>query len=88
MLFRSVETTIAGYATHTGFAPHGWEPPDQRQWLLDQFDLPGAWCEIAGVDGSDCAHSLVVPASQTRLRDPDPTVGHLRHLFVRPAHRA
>ncbi len=80
-----VRTTLAGYATYAKFVPAGWEPPGQRQWLLDQFDLPGAWCEIAGVDGSDCGHSLVAPASQTRLRDPDVTVGHVRHLFVRPA---
>ena len=80
-----VETTIAGYATYASFAPVGWQPPDHRRWLLEQLELPGAWCEIASVDSGDCAHSLVVPASLTRLRDPDPNVGHVCHLFVRPA---
>lgn len=79
-----VATTLAGYTTYVAFAPAGWAPPDQREWLLEQFQRPRVWCEIASIDGEPCGHSLVVPASESRLRDPDPTVGHVRHLFVRP----
>ena len=82
-------TSVAGYETYRGFAPAAWLPPtldEEREWLLRQLAPPGVWCEIAERGGEVAGHLIAMPAAVSRVPDPDPGLGHVLHLFVRPAH--
>lgn len=82
-------TSVAGYATYRSFAPDGWEPPtyeSELEWLPPQLAPAGVWCEIALTGDEIAGHLIAMPAAVSRVPDDEPGLGHLLHLFVRPAH--
>lgn len=82
-------TSVAGYQAYLSFAPAGWEPPtpaEETAWLARQLEPEGVWTDLALRGGEPAGHLIAMPAAVSRVPDPDPALGHLLHLFVRPAH--
>ena len=82
-------TCVAGFETYVPFAPAGWHVPtldEERAWFAAQLGLPGVWVEVAACGGHVAGHLVALPAAASRAPDPDPDLGHLLSLFVRPAH--
>lgn len=80
-------TCVAGFATYVDFAPAGWHVPtleEEGEWLAGQLATPGVWCEIAEHRGEIAGHLIAMPAAASRAPDPEPGLGHLLNLFVRP----
>jgi GNAT superfamily N-acetyltransferase len=78
---------LAGYGA---FAPPGWTAPSLRAEAVHLRGLladPQVWCLLAeGPAGAIAGQVTVLPASRAAHPVPDPALGHLRNLFVRPDH--
>jgi GNAT superfamily N-acetyltransferase len=82
---------LEAFATYREWAPDGWKPHGtpgelEAQLIFERLGLPGYWCRLAEVDGEAVGY-VVLRQSLTdgEPREPIPGLGHIWHLFVRPA---
>jgi GNAT superfamily N-acetyltransferase len=75
------------FAAYRDFAPPGWKPPSAAAELaLMRTALPRAdvWCLLAEAAGELAGHVALRPAATSPFRSPEPGLGHLWQLFVKP----
>lgn len=77
-------TAAEGIAAYAAFAPEGWNPPHEPP-SEEQLADPALWWLVAESGGEPAGHVVLMPASAHAKPDPDPKLGHLAGLFVRPA---
>jgi ribosomal protein S18 acetylase RimI-like enzyme len=73
--------TIEAFATYREWAPDGWSPqgaPGEHEagLLHERLSLPGYWCRMAEAGGEAIGYVVLRPSDG---------LGHIWHLFVRPA---
>lgn len=83
--------TFQAFATYWDWAPAGWSPAGrpgahEAELLAERLARPGYWCLFEESDGEPVGYVVLRPAVTTG-ENPAPIagLGHLWHLFVRPA---
>ena len=82
-LARAVVDGVAGYAS---FAPPGWTAPPVEEEVEHLRALLGderVWCLVAEHDGELVGQVTIMPAAIAPRAHDDPSLAHLRNLFVR-----
>jgi GNAT superfamily N-acetyltransferase len=81
---------VDGLEDYPAFAPAGWAPPDLGEEESHTRDLladPAVVCLVAEADGEIVGQITVLPATHGARPVNDPTLAHVRNLFVRRDHR-
>jgi GNAT superfamily N-acetyltransferase len=76
-------------AEYRSFAPPDWKPPvaaAQAELLRQLLAKDDFWCLVAEENGALVGQVAFLPATQAHLPVEDPTLAHLRQLFVRRDH--
>ena len=77
---------IDGFEEYRSFAPDGWSPPpvsDEVELLHELLPDPGVWCLLAEADGDLVGQVTLMAAASHPVGSDDPSLAHLRGLFVR-----
>lgn len=77
-----------GLASYRAFMPPGWEPPAgsvERAHLARMLPDPTTWCLLAQTGGRVVGQVSFLPAARAVHPVDDPSLAHLRNLFVDPA---
>jgi ribosomal protein S18 acetylase RimI-like enzyme len=82
---------LEAFATYREWAPKGWKPHGtpgelEAQLIFERLGLPGYWCRIAETADEAVGYIVLRPATTYGdAPEPIPGLGHIWHLFVRPA---
>jgi GNAT superfamily N-acetyltransferase len=82
---------LEAFSTYREWAPEGWKPhgtPGQleAELIFERLGLPGYWCRLAEVADQAVGYVVLRPAmTYGDAPEPIPGLGHIWHLFVRPA---
>jgi GNAT superfamily N-acetyltransferase len=82
---------LEAFSTYREWAPAGWKPHGtpgelEAQLIFERLAEPSYWCCLAEVAGEAVGYVVLRPAlASPEPREPIPGLGHIWHLFVRPA---
>jgi GNAT superfamily N-acetyltransferase len=77
---------IDGFEEYRSFAPEGWSPPSlagEVERLGELLPDPDVWCLLAESGGELAGQVTFMPAARHWSAVDDPSLAHLRTLFVR-----
>jgi GNAT superfamily N-acetyltransferase len=77
---------IDGFEVYRSFAPDGWSPPPLAEEVARLHELlpdPDVWCRVAESGAELAGQVTFMPASRHWSAVDDPSLAHLRNLFVR-----
>jgi GNAT superfamily N-acetyltransferase len=83
------QAVAEGFESYLPFAPPDWTPrtahdeSEQVRVLLENDDF---WCLLASRDNVLAGHAAFLPCTQAWRAVEDPTLAHLRQLFLAPEH--
>jgi GNAT superfamily N-acetyltransferase len=76
-----------GFQSYLPFAPDGWTPrtaADETEQVRPLLDSDDFWCLLALADSVLAGHVAFLPAIRAWRAVEDPTLAHLRQLFLAP----
>jgi GNAT superfamily N-acetyltransferase len=77
---------VEGFEEFRSFAPAGWTPPplaDEVERMEELLPDPDVWSRVAESGGAIVGQVTIMPASWHWAAVEDPSLAHLRTLFVR-----
>jgi GNAT superfamily N-acetyltransferase len=77
---------IEGFGEFRSFAPEGWAPPPlagEVERMRELVPDPDVWCMVAEAGDELVGQVTIMPAARHRAAVADPSLAHLRTLFVR-----
>jgi GNAT superfamily N-acetyltransferase len=80
---------IEGFEEFRSFAPEGWTPPPlapEVERMRELLPDPDVWCMVAEAGGELVGQVTIMPATRHWAAVDDPSLAHLRTLFVRRDH--
>jgi GNAT superfamily N-acetyltransferase len=81
------QAVAEGFESYRAFAPAGWTPRPafrETELLRGLIGSEGFWCLLALADGVLAGHVAFLPATRGWRAVEDPTLAHLRQLFLTP----